>query len=155
MNNIDHNAIDQARTTLQQNLSASFADLRPHLRVLLAYLTVLRLDAPSLRSLPSGRATPANLEGTLDYLRQHWVPSQSDAYQSIGLSAVEVIGDTPDLLQLTFEGNIWSVGYMHQRITIACTGDDAFLCWRYQESGGVWGAAEGGCETSPPLANRS
>ena len=118
--------------------------MMPHLRVLLENLSILRPGAPALRTLPADKAAERDVGGTLDFLRRGWIETRVSDYETIGLSS---ISDETGLLNVTFSGNIWSAGWMEQRLTVARVAKDRFRCWRYHESGGVWGSAVGKYET--------
>jgi hypothetical protein len=141
-------AVKEAQAALRANLSADFKDLTPHLRLLLENLPILQPSAPILQAYPADKAAAeSNAEGTMDFLRRGWIKTKATEYEMIGLAS---IADEPELLSLTFRGNIWSVGYMEQHLTVARVAEDKFRCWRYHESGGIWGTAPGEYETPSP-----
>lgn len=140
-------AVKEAQAALRANLSADFKDLTPHLRLLLENLPILQPSAPILQAYPADKAAESNTEGTMNFLRHRWIKTKVTDYETIGLAS---IADEPELLSLTFRGNIWSVGYMEQHLTVARVAEDKFRCWRYHESGGIWGTAPGEYETPSP-----
>ena len=149
-------AVKEAQSALRANLGAEFQNLAPHLRQLLENLPILQPGAPILQSYPADKAAESDAKGTMDFLRREWIETKVTDYETIGLSS---IADEPALLGITFHGNIWSVGYMETRLTVARIAEDRFRCWRYHESGGVWGSTPGEYETpnlgSPALRVRA
>jgi len=133
-------AVEEARSVLRANLGAGFQELAPHLRLLLENLPILEVNAPVLQDYPVSKAAQSTLESVIEYLRREWVATKVSDDETIGAGSIT---DEAGLLSITFDGNIWSVGYMEKRIIVARTGEDRFRCWRYCASGGVWGSAPG------------
>lgn len=138
-------AVKEAQSALNANLSADFEALAPHLRVLLENLPILKPDAPVLQAYPADKSIELNAEATMDFLRYRWIKTKVTIDETIGLYSV---ADEPALLGLTFCGNIWSVGRMEERLTVARIAEDKFRCWRYHEDEGIWGTGPGEYLTS-------
>ncbi len=143
-NNARQLAVKEAQSALGANLGADFDDLTPHLRLLLENLPILQPEAQVLQVYPADKATELNAEGTMDFLRRKWIKTEVTDSETIGLSST---ADEPELLSLIFCGTIWSVGFVEERLTVARIAEDKFRCWRYHESGGIWGTAPGEYET--------
>lgn len=133
-------AVEKAKSVLRANLGADFEELAPHLRSLLENLPILKVDAPALQAYPVSKSTQSILESAMEFLRRGWIATKASEYETIGASS---IAEEAELLSVTFDGNIWSVGHMQRRLIVARIGDDVYRCWRYDASGGVWGSAPG------------
>jgi hypothetical protein len=125
--------IQQAKAAVKSQAYAGFEEQGSYLRRWLESLPVLQPEAPALQAYPANRAEQRDLDGTLEFLRIHWIANHPPASHDGAIHAE--LAAEPSLMDVRFHVFVWGKTSEALRVVVARVAEDGFLCWNIHPSG--------------------